>query len=72
MAKYAEYFMTVNDKGEMVAITYARPAHELTENQVMLTYDEYKLLDSVKSIEAAHTLLGAIGMKVEKLLNAKG
>lgn len=48
MTKFAEYFATVSD-GKITALNYAHPPHELLENQISLTHEEYKLLDAIRA-----------------------
>ena len=66
MSRFANFFATVNN-GKIVQITDASPAHELTENQIMLTYKEYALLRVVDNIEEAKTLMDSISYKIGEL-----
>ncbi len=66
MSQFANYFATVSN-GKIVLITEASPAHELTENQIMLTPKEYRLLMVVSTIEEAKQLMGSIEYKIGKL-----
>jgi len=66
MTQFANYFATVS-KGKIVMITDATPAHELTENQIMLTEKEWALLRVVHTMEEAARLLGSIEYKIGKL-----
>ena len=66
MSRFANFFATVSD-GKIVQITDASPAHELTENQIMLTYKEYALLRVVDNIEEAKTLMDSISYKIGEL-----
>ena len=68
MAKLAEYFATLS-KGDIHSITYAFPAHELTENQIELTKEEYYLLKSVHGangnvVELASQMIDNIAKKI--------
>jgi hypothetical protein len=68
MNKLVEYFAQVQD-GDIVAITYALPAHELTENQIELTKEEYYLLKSVHGangnvVELASEMINNISRKI--------
>jgi len=67
MTRFAEYFATVSKSGVITSITEATPAHELKDNQVMLTLREYKLLHVVSNIEEAKQLLGSIEYKISQL-----
>jgi len=66
MSQFANYFATVSN-GKIMQITDATPAHELTENQIMLTPKEYRLLMVVSTIEEAKQLMGSIEYKIGKL-----
>lgn len=66
MPKFANFFATIRD-GKIVMITDATPAHELEENQIMLTYKEYALLRVVDNIEEAKALMDSISYKIGEL-----
>lgn len=66
MSRFANFFATIRD-GKIVMITDATPAHELEENQIMLTYKEYALLRVVDSIEEAKALMDSISYKIGEL-----
>ena len=63
----SEYFLTLNEKGEAVLLTEAHPAHELTEDQVGLTRDEFKLMEALKGdIGKARKLIQSIEKKIKE------
>ena len=66
MSQFAEYFATIRD-GKIVMITDATPAHELQENQIMLTPKEYALLRVVHTMEEAKKLMEGIERKIGAL-----
>lgn len=66
MTKFADYFATVFG-GKIAALNWAHPAHELTQNQIMLTKQEYDLLCAVKTIEEAKQLIGSVEYKISQL-----
>jgi hypothetical protein len=73
--KFCDYFAQVRD-GDIVAITYALPAHELTEDQIELTKEEYYLLKSVHGangnvVELANQMITNIAKKIGELENTK-
>lgn len=47
MPRFAEYFATVSN-GKIVGLCEASPAHELLDNQIMLTREEYQLLHGAR------------------------
>lgn len=71
MPRFAEYFAQIDEHGKVTAITSATPAHELTENQVMLTSREYALLRVVMSLEEARKLLDSIQYKISRQMEGK-
>lgn len=67
----ATYFATLNN-GDIHSITYALPAHELTEDQIELTKEEYYLLKSVHGangnvVELANQMITNIAKKLGEL-----
>lgn len=71
MNKLAEFFAQVRD-GDVVAITQALPKHELTENQIELTKEEYYLLKSIHGangnvVELAGQMVCNIAKKIGDL-----
>lgn len=71
----AMYFATLS-KGDIHSITYAFPAHELTENQIELTKEEYYLLKSVHGangnvLKLLREMLESMEMAVENLGRSK-
>lgn len=68
MSKLAEYFATLS-KGDIHSITYAFPAHELLEDQIELTKEEFYLLKSVHGangnvVELASEMINNISRKI--------
>lgn len=68
MGKRCDYFAQIHT-GDIVSITYALPAHELTENQIELTKEEYYLLKSVHGangnvVELASQMIDNIAKKI--------
>jgi len=66
MSQFAEYFATIRN-GKIVMITDASPAHELQENQIMLTPKEYALLRVVHTMDEAKRLMEGIEKKIGEL-----
>ena len=66
MAQFAEYFATIRN-GKIVMLTDASPAHELQENQIMLTPKEWSLLRVVHTMEEAKKLMEGIERKIGAL-----
>ena len=71
MSRSADYFATIDENGKIVLLTSATPSHTLTENQVMLTFPEYKLLLVVSSLEEAKSLLDSVAFKIQRRLDGK-
>lgn len=67
MPRFAEYFATVSKRGEITSITEATPAHELHDDQVMLTQKEWKLIQVAGNLEKAKQLFGSIEYKISQL-----
>ena len=61
----AEYFAQVNGK-KIVAITAATPSHELKENQIALSKDEYDFL-KLHSLEQAEIIVRNVNQKIQEL-----
>lgn len=71
MAELVEFFAQVKD-GDIHSITQAIPYHELTENQIELTKEEYYLLKSSKYAETngvgiVEHLNHVVGMLAKKI-----
>lgn len=67
----SKYFASLNEKGEIVLLTDATPPHELTENQLALSYLEYKLLMAVSSLDQAKKLIASVEHKLTTHLTEK-
>ena len=61
----SDYFAQVNGR-KIVAVTAAVPPHELTENQIDLTKDEFIFLGKY-SLEEAEILIQNVRAKMEVL-----
>lgn len=72
MPRFAEYFATVSKGGKITAITEATPAHELHDDQVMLTQSEWRLLLAVGDLGKARQLIGSIEYKIAQLTDEGG
>jgi hypothetical protein len=65
--KTAEYFATVNN-GKIALLGIASPEHELQDNQIILTSQEYKLLRSVSGqISDIKKLVKSVEGKIKTL-----
>ena len=76
MSKTASYFASIHN-GDIHSITYSLPAHELTENQIELTKEEYYLLKSVQGadgnvVSLAQNMLTRIANKIIELQKSNG
>lgn len=60
----AKYFASLNGR-EITLLGDAVPEHELLENQIPLTYEEFKLLKACSSIEKAKSLYASVEAKIE-------
>lgn len=75
MAELAEYFAQIHN-GDIQGIVQANPPHELTENQIALTKEEFFLLKSVHGangnvVELANQMIGNISKKIGELEKSK-
>ncbi len=60
----SKYFASLNGK-EITLLGDAVPEHDLLENQIPLTYEEFKLLKACSSIEKAKSLYSSVEAKIE-------
>lgn len=67
MTRFAEYFATVSNDGKILNIVAATPAHELRENQIMLTAKEFRLLEVVRTLDEGKKLFASIEYKIGEL-----
>lgn len=64
--KRADYFITL-DKGKIVAINSGAPQHELFENQIEISKDEFSLLYSVSgNIEHAEDMIKSLKERIKE------
>lgn len=71
MTRYAEYFATVSENGDILNLVEALPPHELGDNQVMLTKEEYNLLQVARTISRMKQLMGSVEWKIGELHGRK-
>lgn len=69
MGRRCDYFASIHN-GDIHSITYSLPAHELTENQIELTKEEYYLLKSVHGangnvVKLAMEMIGNVVRKID-------
>ena len=61
-----EKFATIH-KGRIVAITDALPLHELKQNQIEISKEEYELIRNVESLEAAKEIIKSLEKRISKI-----
>lgn len=62
----AQYFLSLDKRGEIVMLTEANPPHELLNSQIALTYDEFHVLKAMKgNLKALHKAIHALEKKLE-------
>jgi len=63
----AQYFMSLNIRGEVSLIVEASPPHELLENQVALSEDEFLVLKALKGdLKALHRAIHSLEKKLKR------
>ena len=60
----SRYFATVHE-GKILGLCEAIPPHELSENQIMLSKDEFLLLSAVGDVRKAYKLIKAVLAKIK-------
>lgn len=67
MTVSTNYFITLDNQKKIVMITDATPAHELVENQIELTKDEYYFIKACNGdLFKAKSLLHEIEKKIKE------
>jgi hypothetical protein len=66
MTRYSEYYLSITPEGKWRGLGYTYPPRELDDGDVMLTYDEFKFLKEIKSLEQGYKILDYVKEKIEE------